>query len=172
MHGPQEPILLPPLDLSVAMVHRSLAGTRGQRRSTLPRPPPITMGSTAASTGAKAKQALQQLGGLTEGGCDTPQPQSRDSVVPGALAKGDGPLTTGIPGEVAAVVDGDGDDDAGDDVLDSDFLRVFDDEFEDGDIGIDDDNVENTGLGDIAENIIKDTSVEIGEGTRRFVRTS
>lgn len=161
------------LDLSVATVHRSLAGKRGQRRPTLPRSPATTTGTTetaATSTGATAIQELQ-LGGLTEGGCDKLRPQSRDSVVSGNLAKGDDPLTTGIPGEVAAVV-GEDDDAAEDDVLDSDFLRVFDDEFGDGDISIDDDNVENTGLGDIAENITNDPSVEIGEGTSRFVRAS
>lgn len=80
---------------------------------------------------------------------------------------GDNPFTTDIPGEVAAVVDGD---DAAD-VLDSDFLRVFDDELGDGDIGIDD-NVENTGLDDIAENIIKHPSVQMGKDASRFVRAT
>lgn len=122
--------------------------------------------TVAATKDATEDQALQ-LGRLSEGDCDKLQPQSRRNFMSGTRVTGDNPFTTGIPGEVAAVVDGD---DAAD-VLDAEFLRVFDDELGDGDIGINDD-IEHSGLDDIVENIVKYPSVKMGESTTRFVRAS
>lgn len=167
------------LGLSVVMMCRSLAGTRGHRCPALPRSSPPTTGTTETaaadalpdSSNATAICATEgqarQLSRQTEGGCHTFRPQSGYSIVIGTRAMGGSPFTTGIPGEVATTV---ADEDAGD-VLDADFLRVFDDELGDGDIGIDD-NVDNTSLDDIADNIIKHPSPEMGDDAGRCVRAS